>query len=293
MQSARIGIVGGSGLYKMDGLQNLAEVELQTPFGVPSEKFVIGDLDGVRVAFLARHGRNHSWLPHEVPYRANIHGFKQLGVEYLLSVSAVGSLREGIKPLDLVLPDQFLDMTQRRQSTFFGSGAVAHVSMADPVCLDLHGLLWEAACNSVLGEVGVHRGGTYVCIDGPTFSTRAESHWYRSLGADVIGMTNMPEAKLAREAEIAYATMALVTDWDCWHPHQACVTAELAIASLQANAARAQRVVSCAVRLLSRGGPPSSAHRALDSALVTSPDAMPPEMRARVDLLLHRYVSKR
>lgn len=289
MREARIGVIGGSGLYRMEGLTDVSEVGIETPFGAPSDAFLLGRLGEVEVAFLARHGRSHSLLPHEVPYRANIHAFKQLGVEYLISVSAVGSLQENIRPLDLVLPSQFLDLTKQRVSTFFGGGAVAHVSMADPVCARLEQVIADAASEVVSNEAQVHRGGTYVCIEGPTFSTRAESHWYRSMNASVIGMTNMPEAKLAREAEIAYATLALVTDWDCWHPHQACVTAELAIANLQQNAMRAQQVVSATVRRLAQLWPESSAHRALDSALVTPPSAMPESARQRLAVLLARF----
>lgn len=289
MRRARIGVIGGSGLYRMEGLTNVSEVSIETPFGAPSDAFLIGRLGEVEVAFLARHGRSHSLLPHEVPYRANIHAFKQLGVEYLISVSAVGSLQEDIRPLDLVLPRQFLDLTKQRSSTFFGGGAVAHVSMADPVCAQLEQTMADAAAEVASNDVQVHRGGTYVCIEGPAFSTRAESHWYRSMNASVIGMTNMPEAKLAREAEIAYATLALVTDWDCWHPHQACVTAELAIANLQQNATRAQQVVSATVRRLAELWPESLAHHALDSALVTPPSAIPEATRQRLGVLLARF----
>lgn len=289
MRRARIGVIGGSGLYRMEGLTNVSEVSIETPFGAPSDAFLIGRLGEVEVAFLARHGRSHSLLPHEVPYRANIHAFKQLGVEYLISVSAVGSLQEDIRPLDLVLPRQFLDLTKQRSSTFFGGGAVAHVSMADPVCAQLEQTMADAAAEVASNDVQVHRGGTYVCIEGPAFSTRAESHWYRSMNASVIGMTNMPEAKLAREAEIAYATLALVTDWDCWHPHQACVTAELAIANLQQNATRAQQVVSATVRRLAELWPESLAHHALDSALVTPPSAIPEATRQRLSALLARF----
>lgn len=284
-----IGIFGGSGLYKMEGLTDVREQVVETPFGRPSDALLVGRLGGVEVAFLARHGRSHALIPSQVPYRANVYAMKSLGVRYLISVSAVGSMREDIAPLDIVLPDQFIDMTRQRAGTFFGDGAVAHVAMADPVCRVLQGVLAEAQVAASLTDVRLHRDGTYLCIEGPAFSTRAESHWYRSLGASVIGMTNMPEARLAREAEIAYATLALVTDWDCWHPHQACVTAEMAIANLQANAQRAQAVLGQAVRILGERWPDSAAHTALGAALVTPPAAMAPAVRERLSALVGRF----
>ena len=291
MQQALVGIIGGSGLYQMDALENAQEQTIDTPFGAPSDALVTGSVQGVPVAFLARHARGHRLLPFEVPYRANIHAMKQLGVRYLLSVSAVGSLREDIRPLDMVLPDQFIDLTKRRESTFFGQGAVAHVSMARPVCSAMAGLL-ALAVRKVLAEetpghgVTLHEGGTYVCIEGPQFSGQAESHWYRSMGGGVIGMTNMPEAKLAREAQIAYATLALVTDFDCWHPREAHVNADMALANLLKNAGRAQQVAAEAIRLLDAERPASDAHTALKNALVTQPDAMAPEVRTRLAALL-------
>ena len=286
----RIGIFGGSGLYRMEGLTDVREQVVETPFGRPSDALLIGRLGGVDVAFLARHGRSHALIPSQVPYRANVYAMKALGVRYLVSVSAVGSMREEIAPLDIVLPDQFIDLTRQRAGSFFGDGAVAHVAMADPVCGALQGVLAEAHAASSMTDVRLHRDGTYVCIEGPAFSTRAESQWYRQLGATVIGMTNMPEARLAREAEIAYATLALVTDWDCWHPHQACVTAEMAIANLQANAQRAQAVLVQAVRLLGERWPESAAHSALSSALVTPPAAMSPAVRERLAALVGRFL---
>ena len=258
MTQALVGIIGGSGLYQMDGLLNSQEHLIDTPFGAPSDALVTGQLHGVPVAFLARHARGHRLLPSEVPYRANLYAMKQLGVRWLISVSAVGSLREHILPLDMVLPDQFIDLTKRRDNTFFGRGAVAHVSMAQPVCNVVASAL-AAAVTAVLNseKVGstalrptVHERGTYVCIEGPHFSSMAESHWYRSMGADVIGMTNLPEAKLAREAQMAYATLAMVTDFDCWHPVEAHVTANIALANLLKNAGRAQQVVAHAIGLL-------------------------------------------
>ena len=287
MQQALIGVIGGSGLYQMDGLENATEHVIDTPYGAPSDIIVSGTLAGVPVAFLARHGRGHRMIPSEVPYRANIHALKQMGVRYLLSMSAVGSLSEDMKPLDMVLPDQFIDLTRKRDGTFFGDGAVAHVSMAEPVCASVSAALARAIAEvSQNDPIRVHRGGTYVCIEGPQFSTKSESHWYRSMGASVIGMTNMPEAKLAREAEIAYATLAMVTDFDCWHPREAHVTAELAMANLFKNAARAQKIAACAIRILGAELPPSIAHDALSSALVTSSAAMAPATRARLQAIL-------
>lgn len=287
MVRAEIGILGGSGLYQMAALEGVQEHIIDTPYGAPSDVLVSGRIDDVPVVFLARHGRGHRLIPSEVPYRANIHAFKQCGVRYLLSFSAVGSLREDMAPLDMVLPDQFIDLTKQRHGTFFGDGAVAHVSMAQPVCDQVADALARAVDEvSASDPVRLHRGGTYVCIEGPQFSSLAESNWYRSMGASVIGMTNMPEAKLAREAQIAYATLAMVTDYDCWHPKEASVTADLAIANLMKNAARAQAIAASAVRTLGRDRPVSMAHTALASALVTQPDAMAEEVRQRLGALL-------
>ena len=261
--------------------------------GGPSDVRATGPRRGGGLAFVARHGRGHRMLPSEVPYRANIHALKQLGVRYVLSVSAVGSLREDFKPLDMVLPDQFIDLTKRRDSSFFGQGAVAHVSMAQPVCAVVADALARAVTSVLAAEatpasagITLHTRGTYVCIEGPQFSSQAESHWYRGMGAGVIGMTNMPEAKLAREAQMAYATLAMVTDYDCWHPVEAHVTANMALANLFQNAGRAQKVVAEAVRLLGTEQPVSVAHTALQNALVTQADAMAPEVRQRLAGLL-------
>ncbi len=293
MTSAIVGILGGSGLYQMDALENSQEHTLQTPFGAPSDVLVTGQVHGVPVVFLARHGRGHRLIPSEVPYRANLYAFKQLGVKYVLSVSAVGSLREDFKPLDMVLPDQFIDLTRRRDSTFFGNGAVAHVSMAQPVCPAASALVAHAVQavlaadpSAVQDGVQLHRGGTYVCIEGPQFSSVAESQWYRSIGASIIGMTNMPEAKLALEAQMAYITLAMVTDFDCWHPREAHVNANMALANLLKNASRAQHIVAQAIKLLGTEQPASVAHTALKTSLVTQPDAMAPEVRARLAALL-------
>ena len=281
-----IGVLGGSGLYRMDTLTEAQEHIIDTPFGRPSDVIVSGKVGGVEVAFLARHGRGHKLIPTEVPYRANIYALKSLGVRYLISVSAVGSLREEMRPLDMVLPDQFIDLTKFRASTFFGDGAVAHVSMAQPVCPALSNLLAQAVEAQNFADLKLHRSATYVCIEGPSFSSRAESNWYRGMGADIIGMTNMPEAKLAREAQIAYATLALVTDYDCWHPREVHVTADMAIANLMKNAEHAQHVLVRAIALLAQSWPQSIAHDALASSLVTRPEAMLPAVRARLDVLL-------
>ena len=285
MENSLIGVIGGSGLYHMEALTKVKELHIDTPFGKPSDAIMTGEIEGVKIAFLARHGRNHRWLPSEVPYRANLYALKKLGVRYLISMSAVGSLREELRPLDMVLPDQFIDLTRHRQTSFFGDGAVAHVSMAEPVCASVVEVL-ARAISEVDSEIRVHRGGTYVCIEGPHFSSRAESHWYRQMGAHVIGMTNMPEAKLAREAQMAYATLAMVTDFDCWHPREQHVTAELAIANLMKNAERAQKIVVAAIRLLARELPSSHAHTALQQALVTSVEKMSEDSFRRLEVIL-------
>jgi len=264
-----IGVIGGSGLYQMAGMSQVQEQRIATPFGATSDAIFTGQLNGVDVAFLARHSRVHGLLPSEIPFRANIWALKSLGVRYLISVSAVGSLREDVAPLDMLLPDQFIDLTRQRAGTFFGAGAVAHVSMADPVCAVVRQALHQGFHCAQLSGTRLHDGGSYVCIEGPSFSTRAESHEYRRMQASVIGMTNMPEAKLAREAEIAYATLALVTDYDCWNPNQACVTAEMALANLRLNAERAQQVLAQAIAGLAATWPASAAHEALRSSLVT------------------------
>jgi len=284
--SANIAIIGGSGLYQMQALTNKRSITIQTPYGNPSDDIVLGDLDGVTVAFLTRHGQGHRLTPSEVPYRANIYALKSLGVRYVISVSAVGSLQENLKPLDMVVPDQMIDMTKQRVSTFFGDGAVAHVSMADPLCPALADILTRAYDKADISEGQCHPKATYVCIEGPQFSTRAESHWYRQMQADVIGMTNMPEAKLAREASIAYATLALVTDFDCWHPTEEAVSADYAIQNLMKNAENAQKVIKQAVALVAAERPESIAHNALAQALVTPIDAMDEQTKARLVALL-------
>jgi 5'-methylthioadenosine phosphorylase len=285
---AEVGIIGGSGLYSMPGLTVVEEVQLETPFGQPSDAYVIGVLEGRKVAFLARHGRGHVLLPTELNFRANIYGFKQLGVERIVSVSAVGSLKEEHKPTDFVMPDQFIDRTTQRVSTFFGGGIVAHVGFGDPICGEMAAAV-ESACNTV-GVVG-KRGGTYVCMEGPQFSTKAESNLYRSWGADVIGMTNLQEAKLAREAEICYVTVAMVTDYDCWHPAHDAVTVEQIIAVLHKNAANAAEVVRTTVGILPKKRS-CKCGSALAHAILTDRAKIPAEARKRLGLLLDRYLNQ-
>jgi 5'-methylthioadenosine phosphorylase len=290
MTSAKIGIIGGSGLYKMESLKDVEELQVETPFGSPSDAVILGTLEGVTVAFLARHGRNHTLLPSELPFRANIYAMKQLGVEYLISASAVGSLKAEAKPLDMVVPDQFIDRTKNRISTFFGEGIVAHIAFGEPICKNLAGVLADTIASLNLPDVELHRGGTYVCMEGPAFSTKAESNLYRSWGATVIGMTNLPEAKLAREAEIAYATLALVTDYDCWHPDHDSVTVEMVIGNLQRNAVNAQKVIQETVKRLSENPPASDAHSALKYAILTNLANAPAATKEKLALLLHKYL---
>jgi 5'-methylthioadenosine phosphorylase len=282
----RIGIVGGSGIYQMEGLTEIEETNIETPFGKPSDTYRIGMLEGRRVAFLARHNRKHTILPHEVNFRANIHGFKQLGTEWILSASAVGSLKEELHPLDIVLPDQFYDRTKSRISTFFGGGIVAHISFAEPVCSLLADVIQAAGA-----EAGLHikRGGTYVCMEGPQFSTLAESNTYRSWGMDLIGMTNLQEAKLAREAEICYTTMALVTDYDCWHPDHDAVTVADIIQNLTMNSVNAQKLIRAAVNRLPVERT-CKCSTALQHAILTDLKNAPAETKAKLDLLLKKYL---
>ncbi|CCH95485.1 putative S-methyl-5'-thioadenosine phosphorylase [Microcystis aeruginosa PCC 9432] len=289
MTTVKIGIIGGSGLYKMDALKDVREVSLDTPFGSPSDALILGTLEGTEVAFLARHGRGHHFLPTELPFRANIHALKQLGVEYIISASAVGSLKAEVKPLDLVIPDQFIDRTKERIATFFGEGIVAHVAFGDPICPQLAEILGDAVASLNLPEVTLHRGGTYICMEGPAFSTKAESNLYRSWGATVIGMTNLTEAKLAREAEIAYATLALVTDYDCWHPDHDHVTVEMVIENLHHNAINAQKVIQETVRRLAANPPVSAAHSALKYAILTRLDSVPVATKEKLALFLKKY----
>ncbi|MGD8331559.1 MAG: S-methyl-5'-thioadenosine phosphorylase [Acidobacteriota bacterium] len=282
MSQPRIGVIGGSGLYEMEELTDREEVRVATPFGDPSDAFIIGTLEGRRVCFLSRHGRGHRYSPSEVPYRANIWGMKSLGVEAIYSASAVGSLREDIEPLHVVVPSQFFDRTRGRIATFFRDGVVAHVAFADPLCEELRDVLVDAA-----GGAGCmyHDGGTYVCMEGPQFSTKAESELYRSWGLDIIGMTNLTEAKLAREAGICYATLAMVTDYDCWHPDHDHVTAEMIIANLMQNVRDAQNIIKAAVAAYPEQRA-CGCRDALRNAVLTHPDAIPAEARERLALFL-------
>jgi 5'-methylthioadenosine phosphorylase len=286
MARAEIGIIGGSGLYEIDGLHQVKRVTLATPFGSPSSPVVLGELDGVRVAFLSRHGRGHRLSPSEINYRANVYALKAIGVRRVISVSAVGSMKDSVKPGDVVLPDQFIDLTKRRFSTFFEGGVVAHVAFGDPVCASL--------ATSLLGagrSVGatVHQGGTYLCMEGPQFSTKAESNLYRQWGVSVIGMTNMPEAKLAREAELCYATVALVTDYDCWHESEEPVTVEAILATLCANVALAKRLLRAAVKSAA-SVTSCPCQQALQHAIATAPDTIPAGLRRKLALLTERVL---
>jgi 5'-methylthioadenosine phosphorylase len=283
---AEIGIVGGSGLYEMEGFTEVEEIAVETPFGAPSDALMVGRLEGRMVAFLPRHGRGHRILPGELNFQANVYALKALGVERILSVSAVGSLKEKYEPLHMVIPDQFVDRT-KRSSTFFGRGLVAHVAFAHPFCPGLSAVM-EKAC----GEAGAthHRGGTYLCIEGPQFSTRAESELYRAWGMDVIGMTNVHEARLAREAEICYVTLAMVTDYDCWHPAHESVTADQIIQNLVRNAATAKAVLRAALQRLPREPRTCECATALRSALVTAPELVPDKVKRELAPIIGRYM---
>ncbi|MFN2530452.1 MAG: S-methyl-5'-thioadenosine phosphorylase [Pyrinomonadaceae bacterium] len=288
--SVKIGIIGGSGLYQMPELSDVEEIEISTPFGPPSDALIIGSLEGERVAFLPRHGRGHRFLPTELPFRANIYAMKLIGVERILSASAVGSLQERYAPLDMVIPDQFFDRTygRVRESTFFGEGIVAHVSFAHPVCSALGDVL-EASCAAT--SVNVHRGGTYLCMEGPAFSTIAESNVYRSWGMDIIGMTNLQEAKLAREAEICYATLALVTDYDCWHPDHDVVSVEAVIEYLNKNVRNAQNIMREAVKRLKTTESTCSCASALKNAIFTAPALWPEATTRKLEAIIRRYAN--
>ena len=283
---AEIGIIGGSGLYAMPGFEAEEEAVIQTPFGAPSDNYVVGRLAGRHVAFLSRHGRGHRISPSELNFRANIYGMKSLGVERILSLSAVGSLKEEHRPLDFVLPDQFFDRTRGRVSTFFGEGLVAHISFADPVCPQMSDVLFEAC-----GRAGVNakKGGTYLCMEGPAFSTKAESNVYRSWGMDVIGMTNLQEAKLAREAEICYVTAAMVTDYDCWHPDHDAVTVNDIVANLVKNSENACKVVAAAVAAMPAGRT-CKCGSALSHAIITNRSLVPEATRKKLGILIDKYV---
>ncbi len=290
MVTAKIGIIGGSGLYQMPELTDVSEIEVETPFGKPSDAFIAGTLENQRVVFLPRHARGHRLTPSELPFRANIYAMKSLGVERILSASAVGSLQEKYAPLDMVIPDQFFDRTRARahESTFFGEGIVAHISFGHPVCGDLCDVV-EAACGKV--EVKTHRGGTYVCMEGPAFSTQAESKLYRLSGMDVIGMTNLQEAKLAREAEICYATLALVTDYDCWHESHDAVSVETVIENLNKNVRNAQVIMREAVRQLGERPRACKCESSLKNAIFTAPGLWPAETKKKLEAIIGKYAA--
>jgi 5'-methylthioadenosine phosphorylase len=283
----QVGIIGGSGLYAMEGVEVKYERSIDTPFGAPSDPYVIGEVDGVGVAFLSRHGKGHRYSPSELNYRANIYGFKVLGVHTILSASAVGSMKEEYAPTDLVFPHQFIDRTRHRADTFFGNGLVAHVPFADPICAGVSFLMGEAA-----REAGAktHIGGTYLCMEGPQFSTRAESNLYRTWGVDVIGMTNLTEAKLAREAEICYATMALVTDYDCWHPEHDDVDIELILGYLRANAAMAQQVLKTSIARAANRKRECACVNALQFAIITDRGSIPSKVKDDLAPLIRKYI---
>ncbi|MBA2334185.1 MAG: S-methyl-5'-thioadenosine phosphorylase [Blastocatellia bacterium] len=291
METVNIGIIGGSGLYQMPELDNIREIEVDTPFGRPSDAFIVGELEGVKVAFLPRHGRGHKLLPTELPFRANIYAMKLLGIEYILSVSAVGSLQEKYAPTDMVIPDQFFDRTRARakESTFFGEGIVGHVTFAHPVCSELGDIL-EDSCKKV--GVKTHRGGTYLCMEGPAFSTKAESNVYRQWGMDIIGMTNLQEAKLAREAGIAYATLALVTDYDCWYEGHDDVTVDIVIEYLNKNVRNAQIILKDAVKRVAEKTTPNQYRDAIKNAIFTTPEHWPAETAKNLEAIIGRYAPK-
>ncbi len=285
-EKAKLGIIGGSGLYGMEGLKRAKEFSVTTPFGKSSDKYLVGTLNGVRVAFLARHGRGHRILPSELNFRANIYGMKKLGVERIISVSAVGSLREDYKPTDFVIPDQFFDRTRGRISTFFGKGVVAHVAFGDPVCPEMAKVVAQACRRA---GVTTHEGGTYVCMEGPMFSTKAESHSYRKMGFDIIGMTNLQEAKLAREAEICYATIAMVTDFDCWHQDHDAVTVAQVVETIHQNVENVQNVILAAVPG-TPGERSCGCGSALEFAIMTDPKKIPAAAKKNLKLLIGKYV---
>jgi 5'-methylthioadenosine phosphorylase len=288
MTNVKIGIIGGSGLYQMPELNDVEEIKVDTPFGSPSDAFIVGTIEGERVAFLPRHGRGHRFTPTEVPFRANIYAMKSLGVERILSASAVGSLQEQYAPLDMVIPDQFFDRTRARakESTFFGEGIVAHVSFAHPVCPALGNVL-QSSCAAA--DVKVHRGGTYLCMEGPAFSSVAESNVYRSWGMDIIGMTNLQEAKLSREAEICYATLALVTDYDCWHPGHDAVSVETVIEYLNKNVRNAQTIMRESIKRLKNEERTCKCGSALKNAIFTPKDLWPEATTRKLDAIIRKY----
>jgi len=290
MSNVKIGIIGGTGLYKMEGLKKTEKIPVHTPFGSPSDKYIVGELDGIKVAFLPRHGIGHRLLPHELNFRANIYGFKKIGVEWIISVSAVGSMKEEVEPLHMVLPDQFFDRTRKRIDTFFGEGIAAHISFSHPICLNLRSILHKK-----IKHLGfpVHNGGTYLCIEGPQFSTKAESHIYRSWKVDVIGMTNLQEAKLAREAEICYVTIALVTDYDCWKEDEDTLSIEMIIDNLNKNTENAKKVIREAIPeiiTMERNCPCSYA---LKNAIITQENVIPHKVRQDLNIIIGKYIKSK
>ena len=289
LAGARLGVFGGSGLYSMKALESAQEIELQTPFGKTSDRLMLGNMAGMEVVFLARHGRNHIYLPSEVPYKANLWAMRELGVRWIISASAVGSLHEDIRPLDMVVPDQFIDRTCQRPQSFFGQGAVAHVSMADPFCKALSEVLSDVAGSLMPADRRLHSNGTYLCMEGPAFSTRAESNLYRQWDCSIIGMTNHTEARLAREAEIAYSTLAMVTDYDCWRQGHDDVTVEMIIENLHLNAALATTIIEHAAKAIATLRPQSSAHHALRDALLTQKQHIPEQTKNQLELFTAAY----
>jgi 5'-methylthioadenosine phosphorylase len=289
VNEAKIAVIGGSGLYDMEGLENIREVDVDTPFGRPSDKIILGEMEGLKVAFLPRHGRGHYYVPSGVNYRANIFALKKLGVQKIISASAVGSMKEEIVPGDIVVIDQLYDHTKHRESSFFGNGLVVHIGFSDPICPGLSMILADACRHE---GVKIHEDGLYICMEGPQFSTKGESEIYRKWGVDVIGMTAMPEAKLAREAEMCYATMALVTDYDCWHPEHAAVTVDIVIKQLMENAENAKKILAVIFRkFASEGIFHCGCNEALKNSIMTAPDKMDPEMRKDLDILVGKYMT--
>ena len=287
MSNVRIGIIGGTGLYDMEGLKKMEAITVHTPFGRPSDKYMVGELDGINVAFLPRHGIGHRILPHELNFRANIYGFKKIGVEWIISVSAVGSMKEKIEPLHMVLPDQFFDRTRKRVDTFFGEGIATHVSFSHPICSSLRGILYKK-----IKDLGfpVHNGGTYLCIEGPQFSTKAESNIYRSWKVDVIGMTNLQEAKLAREAEICYATIALVTDYDCWKEDEDSLSIEMIIDNLNKNTDKVKKVIREAIPEIIKMERNCLCCYALKNAFITQEDMIPNRIKKDLNIIIGKYI---
>ena len=289
LSKARLGVLGGSGLYSIDELDDISEVDISTPYGKPSDSLRMGKIGDTEVVFLARHGRDHTYLPSEVPYRANIWAMKHLGVKWIISASAVGSLKEEIKPLDMVIPDQFLDRTNQRPATFFGDGMVAHVSMAEPICPNLSKIIADVTLQIIGKERKLHLGGTYLCMEGPAFSTKAESNFYRTLDCSVIGMTNLTEARLAKEAEIAYVSLSMSTDYDCWHPDHDDVTVDMIVANLHSNAKFAKKIIAEAAKEIGVMRPSSSSHEALKYALLTNRDKVPQKTLEKIKIFTDEY----